>query len=132
MPIKQPNENTSANSPSPALASAHGSATCHECGGSHEPSGARSDCIRHWKRRAVEAENAVLVQKAYGGDLACELRRWLDEKTITSENIGDIRRSCFMPWASSWNGLVRDETAEREKSPNSDYTTGKPPISAPE
>lgn len=39
---------------------------CFECGGSHEPSGARSDCIRHWKRRAIEAENALLVKKVYG------------------------------------------------------------------
>lgn len=39
---------------------------CFECGGSHEPSGARTDCIRHWKRRAIEAENAVLVNKVYG------------------------------------------------------------------
>ena len=104
------------------LPAALGSATCHECGGSHEPSGARSDCIRHWKRRAVEAENDVLVQKVYGGEWACELRRWLDEQTIASENIGDIRRRCFMPWASSWNALVRAETAEREKSPNAEVS----------
>jgi hypothetical protein len=39
---------------------------CGECGGDHEPSGARSDCILHWKRRAIEAENACLVNKIYG------------------------------------------------------------------
>ena len=46
--------------------------------------------------------------------LELELYRWLDEKAITSENIGDIRRRLFMPWSSQWNSLVRDETAERE------------------
>lgn len=39
---------------------------CAECGGSHEPSGARSDCIIHWKRRAIEAENKLNVVKHYG------------------------------------------------------------------
>ena len=29
-------------------------------------------------------------------------------------NIGDIRRSLFVPWESQWNGWVRDETASRE------------------
>jgi len=92
-----------------------GSATCHECGGSHEPSGARSDCIHHWKQRALAAENDLRVMPS-------ELRAWLDQKTITSENIGDIRRQCFMPWGSGWNALVRDETAAREKSPNDKLT----------
>ena len=49
-----------------------------------------------------------------GGEMVMELRRWLDEQTITSDNIGDIRRRCFMPFPSAWNALVRDETAERE------------------
>ncbi len=39
---------------------------CGECGGDHEPSGARTDCIIHWKRRAVEAENKLNVVKCYG------------------------------------------------------------------
>lgn len=39
---------------------------CGECGGEHEPSGARLDCIRHWKRRAVNAENEANVLKSYG------------------------------------------------------------------
>ena len=43
-----------------------------------------------------------------------ELRAYLDQQTITGENIGDIRRSCFVPWDSRWNGIVRDETAKRE------------------
>lgn len=46
--------------------------------------------------------------------LLLELRAWLDTQTITSDNIGDIRRSLFFPWDSKWNGWVRDETAERE------------------
>lgn len=48
-------------------------------------------------------------------DLREELCAWLDAQTITSENIGDIRRSCFVPFDSAWNGVVRDETAKREK-----------------
>ncbi len=43
-----------------------------------------------------------------------ELRRYLDGWSITGDNIGDIRRKCFLPWASSWNSIVRDETAKRE------------------
>lgn len=101
---------------------ASGSATCHECGGSHEQSGARSDCIRHWKLRAFQAENSVLVQKIYGGEMGMELRHWLDQQTITGDNIGEIRRRCFMPWGSEWNALVRDETAEREQSPNTNFS----------
>ena len=87
---------------------------CFECGGKHEPDGARSTCIRHWKRRAVEAENALLVSKIYGDELPRQLRSWLDSQTITRKTIGPIRRRCFMPFDSAWNGLVRDETAERE------------------
>jgi RyR domain-containing protein len=47
-------------------------------------------------------------------DLLEELRRWLDEQTITPGNIDDIRRQCCMPWSSAWNMRVREETANRE------------------
>jgi hypothetical protein len=43
-----------------------------------------------------------------------ELANWLDQQTITPDNIGSIRRSLFMPWNSCWNSIVRDETAARE------------------
>jgi hypothetical protein len=43
-----------------------------------------------------------------------ELIAWLDQQVITSDNIGEIRRRLFMPWASQWNAIVRDETAQRE------------------
>lgn len=43
-----------------------------------------------------------------------ELSAYLDSIAITSENIGDVRRQLFEPWASAWNGVVRDETAARE------------------
>lgn len=46
--------------------------------------------------------------------LKTELRKWLDTQDITGDNIGDIRRQCFVPWDSAWNSLVRDETAARE------------------
>lgn len=44
-----------------------------------------------------------------------ELEKHLDGLTITGDNIGDVRRSLFMPWDSAWNGVVRDETAKRER-----------------
>ena len=48
-------------------------------------------------------------------ELRQELRAYLDTLgVITGDNIGDIRRSLFMPWGSQWNGWVRDETASRE------------------
>jgi hypothetical protein len=48
-------------------------------------------------------------------DLRLEMRVYLGTLTITRDNIGEIRRSLFMPWDSAWNGWVRDETAAREK-----------------
>lgn len=44
-----------------------------------------------------------------------ELCVYLDTQDIHGDNIGDIRRDCFVPWDSQWNGIVRDETAERER-----------------
>lgn len=32
---------------------------CNECGGEHEPSGARLDCVRFWKQRAIAATELV-------------------------------------------------------------------------
>ena len=110
------NDQTTTAPPGCAPTIGSGTAQCHECGGCHEPSGARSDCIRHWKWRAVLAENTVSVEKHYGGILGAELRQWLNAQDITSENIGEIRRSLMVPWDSGWNALVRDETAERENS----------------
>ena len=46
--------------------------------------------------------------------LVVELREYLDKIAITPNNIGEVRRLCFVPWDSEWNGLVRDETAKRE------------------
>lgn len=97
-------------------------ADCPECGGQHERTGARTDCIRHWKLRAIQAENTVAVEKHYGGILGSELRQWLNAQDINGDSIGTIRRQCFMPWDSSWNSLVREETAEREKSANVELT----------
>lgn len=47
-------------------------------------------------------------------DLRREMRAYLDTLTIHGDNIGEIRRSLFVPWDSQWNGWVRDETAIRE------------------
>jgi hypothetical protein len=43
-----------------------------------------------------------------------ELLAWLDKQTITSYNLGEIRRSLSGPWDSIWNAIVREETAQRE------------------
>jgi hypothetical protein len=55
-----------------------------------------------------------------------ELQAYLDTLTITGDTIGDIRRACFVPWDSQWNGIVRDETAQREKA--SAPSEGVPPV----
>ncbi len=47
--------------------------------------------------------------------LRVELCAYLDTQVITSDSIGELRRRLFMPWDSEWNGLVRYETALREK-----------------
>lgn len=44
-----------------------------------------------------------------------ELCAWLDKQMIHSENIGIVRNSCMLPFDSEWNGIVREETATREK-----------------
>lgn len=48
-------------------------------------------------------------------ELKGELVAYLDTLSITSDTIGDIRRSLFLPWDGHWNGWVREETAAREK-----------------
>lgn len=45
------------------------------------------------------------------------LRAYLDSQVINGDTIGSIRRDCFMPWDCFWNGIVRDETAKRERRP---------------
>ena len=47
-------------------------------------------------------------------DLRREMQTYLRTLTITSDNIGGIRRLLFVPWDSQWNGWVRDDTAARE------------------
>lgn len=89
--------------------------SCPKCAGDHEAGSSHFDCLRHWKLRAVQAENTVSVEKHYGGILGAELRQWLKSQAINGDTIGSIRRQCFMPWESSWNALVRDETASLEK-----------------
>lgn len=63
-------------------------------------------------------------------ELRRELRAHLDSLVITSDNIGDIRRGMFMPWDSSWNGWVRDETAARESTPVEPAGASEPPSEA--
>lgn len=70
---------------------------CAECGGAHEPSGARSDCITHWKRRAVEAENAVLVAKIYKPDMADGVASALIDDLRTQRNEWRTRCEAVRP-----------------------------------
>lgn len=46
--------------------------------------------------------------------MKAELIKHLDTLTITSENIGEVRRSLSLPFECEWNATVRDETAARE------------------
>lgn len=57
-------------------------AKCHECGGHHEPSGARSDCIAYWRQRAWKSEGVTAHANAGtqrpgtpDGSLATETRK---------------------------------------------------------
>jgi hypothetical protein len=59
--------------------------------------------------------SSILVDR--DAEMQKELRVYLDNMKITSENIGEIRRSLFLPWESQWNGWVREETAKREAKP---------------
>jgi hypothetical protein len=58
---------------------------------------------------------------------------YLNTLVITSDNIGDIRRSLFMPFDCKWNGWVRDMTAELENksscaAPPERVSEGKEPV----
>lgn len=59
-------------------------------------------------------------------ELASELRTWLNGQSITSDNIGNIRRLLMMPWDSEWNAIVRDETARREQANPTPQQTATP------
>jgi len=64
----------------------------------------------------TEAQQRIqALEQAREQRLRVELEGYLDTLTITSDTIGDIRRSLLMPWDSAWNGVVRDETAKRER-----------------
>ena len=75
---------------------------------------------------SAEPPQAFMVQ-GVADVLLRELRAYLDALIITGENIGDIRRSLFMPWDSEWNGRVRDETAVREGKGVGPTTLREPP-----
>jgi hypothetical protein len=57
---------------------------------------------------------AIIRNAPDAEDIGTQLKNWLDTLTITGENIGDIRRRCFLPWECGWNSFVREETARRE------------------
>ena len=65
-------------------------------------------------RRGVGGETPGAALKLM--NLIAELESHLDDLKINGDTIGDIRRACFVPWDSEWNGIVRDLTAQREQS----------------
>jgi hypothetical protein len=67
--------------------------------------------VSRLQKENVMSEGLLIDRNAI---LRQELRVYLDTLTITGDNIGDIRRQCFVPWDSAWNAWVRDETASRE------------------
>lgn len=73
--------------------------------------------VPHSEQSPAPAVPIPTGETAQGWQPITELRAWLDTVAITSDNIGDIRRSLFFPWDSKWNAAVRDETAERENRP---------------
>ena len=81
------------------------------------------DCADELALLLREAEKALMdlqVERRAGlvidrdATLRRELQTHLDTIHIDGSNIGEIRHSLFLPWDSSWNGWVRDETASRE------------------
>jgi hypothetical protein len=72
------------------------------------------DTVPDWCYETIIAA-ALARSGAEEPQMVSELRAYLDSLTITSDNIGNIRRSLFVPWESPWNGIVRDETAARER-----------------
>lgn len=94
-----------------------GPAVCTNCGETAKPHPAYADfvgpfCEGCWDRLREHFAKGLVVDR--DADLLIELRKHLDGLTITSDNIGDIRRRLFFPFDSMWNGWVRDETAVRE------------------
>lgn len=85
---------------------------CPHCRGSLEryedPVAVEIISQRDTKIAALEAEVMELRKDR------SEFINWLLHQNITPENIGNIRRQCFMPYDCSWNAFVRDETAARE------------------
>jgi hypothetical protein len=73
-------------------------------------------------RRLAERQQTVDEVVSYqhqwikSSPLYAELIRWLDQRHITSDSIGSIRRRVLLPWASEWNEIVRQETKAREHS----------------
>ena len=108
------------------LAPASGSATCYECGGSHEPSGARSDCIRHWKLRAIQAENKLAVAKNYGGNddelyhKLVGLVEWAETLLCNAECPKHCEPDEWCAILKRW----RDEMHDSHKSPNRELSHG--------
>jgi len=47
-------------------------------------------------------------------ELMKQVTTWLQSQTITSENIGDIRRQLFMPFDCTYNEVIRELTATFE------------------
>jgi hypothetical protein len=85
-------------------------------------------CREHEPLSADPAPRAVPSEPQEILDMHREMCAYLDTLTITGLNIGEIRRSLFVPWDSLWNDWVREDTAARETS--FDPETQREPLSA--
>jgi len=64
----------------------------------------------------VERENEISLDSE--PLMKRQLREYLDRTgAITSDNIGHVRRSLFMPFECDWNKWVRELTGARENKP---------------
>jgi hypothetical protein len=65
--------------------------------------------------RCAREVSLVTVTGGWGAELLQALQGYLDGLVITSATIGDIRRRLLLPFDCAWNGIVRDQTAARER-----------------
>jgi len=59
----------------------------------------------------------ALLREREGGDhlLIHELRDWLNAMNVTKDIATKLRRSCSLPWATSWNVWAAQAIADRER-----------------
>ncbi len=79
--------------------------------------------IKALRRRAEKAEAELASPRASAATeppdkVKTAVFRYISALVITSDNIGDVRRSLLMPFDCKYNGWVRDTTAALENKPS--------------